>query len=90
MRGYFQTIRNLGCIALLLLLMASLSHGAIMWTMDNAVQQNGFQATGSFVYDAGSNTYSSINIQLNGITYDALLSGDQDEARFVESTAFPD
>ena len=58
----------LRCIgALTALMMASGAWGAsVTWTLSNALFDDGATAFGSFVYNTGSNTYSSIDITVLG------------------------
>ncbi len=58
---YVRTVRP---FTLLLALLASASAGAatVTWTLDNVTFGDGGTATGSFVYDASTNIYSSISI----------------------------
>jgi hypothetical protein len=61
--------------ALLLLLPAGALAGPVTWTLQGVTFADGGTATGSFVYDATANLYSSINLittagsKLNGATY---------------------
>lgn len=62
-------MRRLGfaaAFALLSCLGASVSAAPLTWTLDNVVFDDGGTVTGSFVYDADTNTYSGISLQTAG------------------------
>ena len=40
----------------------------IVWTLEDLVFNDGTMVTGSFTYDAGTNTYSNWNISVNAVT----------------------
>ena len=50
----------------LLLIAVSMSASPITWTLQNAVFNDGGVATGSFVFDADTQTVVSYNIQTSG------------------------
>ena len=50
---------------------------------------NGDTATGSFVFDADTATYSNILVSLNGNDYDALVAGNADFGQFARSGDLP-
>ena len=59
-----MSIPKIRCSILVVALLASASAGAatVTWTLDNVIFADGGTATGSFVYDASTNIYSSISI----------------------------
>ena len=61
----------------------------LLWTLDNAVLGNGDTATGSFVFDADTATYSNILVSLSGNDYDALVAGNADFGQFARSGDLP-
>ena len=73
MRRYFTTL--LPTLFALFLLSVPASAGPIVWTLSGVTFDDGGIATGSFVYDADLNQYSSVNITttaggtLSGATY---------------------
>ncbi len=61
----------------------------LVWTFDNAVFEDGGVATGSFVYDADTGTFSAVNVTTTagtlapGAVYTSALFGDATGAGFV-------
>src|SRR5262252_1119650 len=76
-------MRTILLVALLLLIVvpAASADSLVTWTLNNFTFDDGATATGTFVYDATTNTFSSINIVtatgllLSGATYNAVDPG---------------
>lgn len=58
--GFAATFALLSCLG------ASASAAPLTWTLDNVVFDDGGTVTGSFIYDADTNTYSGISLQTAG------------------------
>lgn len=63
-------VRKFAGFVLLISWMSSVQAAPIQWTLTDVLFEDGGTATGSFIYDADTNTYSSISI----VTTDALLA----------------
>ncbi len=80
----------LGC--LLLFVSGSAFSTPLTWTLNDIVFEDGGTATGSFVYDADANSYSSINIttqggddSLYGGTYTQLFGSYSNTSGYVQT-----
>lgn len=68
---------------------ASASTVPVVWTLVDGLLDDGGTASGSFIYDADTNTFSAINLVttggsvLGGGTFSVLLEGDATAAAFV-------
>lgn len=64
----------------------------VQWTLTDVLFEDGGTATGSFVYDADTNAFSSISIATSGgtlsppATYSSLLIGSAGDAALVPAT----
>jgi hypothetical protein len=62
--------RNISAIfAALFMSMSTAGAMPVTWDLEDVVFQNGETATGSFVYDADTNTFSNIDIVTPNATY---------------------
>lgn len=60
----------------------------VTWTFDNATFDDGTSITGSFVYNANSNTFSDINVMSSLFTYSAVTAdSDQNLATLVTKSS---
>jgi hypothetical protein len=65
----------------------------LVWTLVDGLLDDGGAASGSFIYDADTNTFSAINLVttggsvLSGGTFQVLLDGDATAAAFVPDGA---
>jgi hypothetical protein len=82
-------------VSLLSVVPFSASAGQILWTFDGATFSDGGTASGSFIFDADLNQYSSVEITtisgsaLSGATYDVVTTAlfpDAGEALFGTTT----
>ncbi|MBL8225613.1 MAG: VPLPA-CTERM sorting domain-containing protein [Chromatiales bacterium] len=81
-------------LASLVLAAAPAAHAApLVWTLVDGLLDDGGAASGSFIYDADTNTFSAINLVttggsvLSGGTFQVLLAGDGNAAAFVPDGA---
>jgi hypothetical protein len=76
-----------------LALSAAADAAPVVWTLVDGVLDDGGTASGSFVYDADTNTFSAINLVttagsvLGGGTFSVLLDGGATAAAFVPAGA---
>jgi hypothetical protein len=71
----------------LLLVAASLHAAPVTWTLDGVNFEDGGMATGSFDYDAITNSYTSIAINFSGGADDTLYAGLYDLLREGDSNS---
>lgn len=57
----------------------------VLWTLTDVLFDDNSTAAGSFIYDADTDTYSSIAITTDAGSYGALLAGGATDAAFVAS-----
>lgn len=85
------TIKRLLCFLMLFLACGAAQAATVQWTLTDIVFSDGGTATGSFRYDADSNTYSNVDVltsagaDSSGFAYDSVLEGDGNFVALLQS-----